>query len=163
MPVISYKDLSKYLKKRGSEPFLPVFLIYGEDLLVQGVFDELLDALLPASQRSINYDPLDGLQANVHEVVERVNTFSLLPGTKVIALRGSRIFYARQDKERLLGSTRQETGATRTAATTCRMLRISRSGRAASAVVNESLSGSACSIARRSFPTPPSSRPGRSN
>ena len=107
MPIISYKELRKYLGDRGRDPFLPVFLIYGEELLVQGAFDELLNALLPASQRSINYDPLDGIQANIHEVIERVNTFSLLPGTKVIALRDSRIFYARQDKERLLGSTRQ--------------------------------------------------------
>jgi DNA polymerase-3 subunit delta len=102
MPIISYKDLNKYLKDRGRDPFLPVYLIFGEELLVQGAFDELLNALLPASQRSINYDPLDGTQANVHEVVERVNTFSLLPGTKVIALRDSRIFYARQDKGQLL-------------------------------------------------------------
>jgi DNA polymerase-3 subunit delta len=107
MPAITYKDLDKYLKDRGSDPFLPVFLIYGEELLVQGAFDELLNALLPASQRSINYDPLDGIQANVHDVIERVNTFSLLPGTKVIALRDSRIFYTRQDKKRLLDSTRQ--------------------------------------------------------
>ncbi|MFC1881611.1 DNA polymerase III subunit delta [Thermodesulfobacteriota bacterium] len=107
MPIISYKDLSKYLEDRGSDPFLPVYLICGEELLVQGAFDELLNALIPASRRSINYDPLDGIQANVHEVIERVNTFSLLPGTKVIALRDSRIFHARQDKEQLLGNARQ--------------------------------------------------------
>ena len=107
MPIISYKELSKYLKDRGSDPFLPVYLIYGEELLVQGVFDELLNALIPDSRRSINYDHLDGIQANVHEVIEKVNTFSLLPGTKVIALGDSRIFYARQDKEQLLGNARQ--------------------------------------------------------
>lgn len=107
MPIISYKDMSKYLEDRGSDPFLPVYMIYGEELLVQGAFDELLNALIPASRRSINYDPLDGIQANVYEVIERVNTFSLLPGTKVIALRDSRIFYARQDKEQLLGNARQ--------------------------------------------------------
>ena len=107
MPIISYKDLSKYLANQGSKPFLPVFLIYGEELLVQGAFEELLNALLPASQRSINYDPVDGIQANVYEVIERVNTFSLLPGAKIVTLRDTRIFYARQDKARLLGSTRQ--------------------------------------------------------
>jgi len=107
MPTISYKDLSKYIKDRGNDPFLPAYLIYGEGLLVQAAFDEMLNALIPASRRSINYDPLDGTQANIHEVIERVNTFSLLPGTKVIALRDSRIFYARQDKERLLGNARQ--------------------------------------------------------
>ncbi|MGB5746464.1 MAG: hypothetical protein WBM69_05755 [Desulfobacterales bacterium] len=107
MSIITYKELSKYLKNRGSDPFLPVYLIYGEELLVQGAFNELLNALIPASRRSINYDPMDGTQANVHEVIERVSTFSLLPGTKVIALRDSRIFYARQDKERLLVNARQ--------------------------------------------------------
>ena len=107
MPAISYKDLSKYLKDRGSDPFFPVYLIFGEELLVQGAFDELLSALIPASQRSINYDPLDGTQASIHDVTERLNTFSLLPGTKVIALRDSRIFYARQDKGRLLDNARQ--------------------------------------------------------
>ena len=73
MPVISYKDLTKHLKNRGTDPFLPVYLIFGEEL----------------------------------EVLERVNTFSLLPGTKVVVLRDSRIFYARQDKGRLLGNARQ--------------------------------------------------------
>jgi DNA polymerase-3 subunit delta len=107
MPIITYKDLDKYLKDRGSDPFLPVYLIFGEELLVQGAFDALLNALIPASQRSINYDPLDGTQANVHDVIERLNTFSLLPGTKVIALRDSRIFYARQDTGRLLDNARQ--------------------------------------------------------
>ena len=107
MPIISYRELSKYLKDRGSDPFLPVYLIYGEELLVQDALDELSNALIPAARRSINYDPMDGTQANVHEVIERVSTFSLLPGTKVIALRDSRIFYARQDKERLLVNARQ--------------------------------------------------------
>jgi DNA polymerase-3 subunit delta len=107
MPVISYKDLSKYLKDRGSDPFLSVYLIYGEELLTQGAFDDLLNALIPASKRSLNYEPLDGMHTNIHEVIERVNTFSLLPGTKVVALRDSRIFYARQDKDRLLDIARQ--------------------------------------------------------
>ena len=107
MPVITYKDLNKYIADRGTDPFLPVYLIYGEELLTQGAFDELVNALIPASKRSINYEPLDGTQANVHEVVERVTTFSLLPGTKVIALRDSRIFYAGQDKDLLLESARK--------------------------------------------------------
>ena len=107
MPVITYKDLSKYLKHRGGDPFVPVYLIFGEELLVKGSFDELLDALIPASQRSINYDPIDGTQANIHDVIEKLNTFSLLPGSKVIALRDSRIFYARQDKGRLMENARQ--------------------------------------------------------
>jgi DNA polymerase-3 subunit delta len=107
MPVISHKELEKHLQDRGDDPFFPVYLIYGEDLLTKGAFDALLNALLPASGRSINYEPLDGTHENIHEVIGRANTFSLLPGTKVIALRESRIFYARQDKDQLLDNAKK--------------------------------------------------------
>ena len=107
MPVISHKELEKHLQDRGDDPFFPVYLIYGEDLLTKGAFDVLLNALLPASERSINYEPLDGTHENIHEVIGRANTFSLLPGTKVIALRESKIFYARQDKDQLLDNAKK--------------------------------------------------------
>ena len=107
MPIISYKDLKKYLAELGRNPFAPVYLIYGEEMLTQKAFDELLDALVPVSQRSINYEPLDGAQDNIHEAINRVNTYSLLPGTKVVALRDSRVFYAGQDKDRLLGNAKK--------------------------------------------------------
>ena len=107
MPVVNYKELKKYLSDRGDDPFFPVYLIYGEDLLAKGAFDALLNALIPAPERSINYEPLDGTYENIHEVIGRVNTFSLLPGTKVIALRESRIFYAKQDKNQLLDNAKK--------------------------------------------------------
>jgi DNA polymerase-3 subunit delta len=102
MPVINHKELETYLQDQGDKPFFPVYLIFGDDLLVKGAFDMLLNALLPDSKRSINYEPLDGTHENIHELINRVNTFSLLPGKKVIALRESRIFYARQDKNQIL-------------------------------------------------------------
>ena len=102
MPVISHKELETYLQGQGDKPFFPVYLIFGDDLLIKGAFEMLLNALLPASKRSINYEPLDGTHENIHELINRVNTFSLLPGKKVIALRESRIFYARQDKDQIL-------------------------------------------------------------
>ena len=107
MPIINYKDLKKYLAELGNNPFAPVYLIYGEEMLTKNVFDTLLDVLVPPSDRSINYEPLDGTQENIHDVIGRVNTYSLLPGIKVIALRDSRIFYAGQDKERLLENTKK--------------------------------------------------------
>ena len=107
MPVISYKELDKYLQDRRDQPFFPVYLIYGEDLLTKGAFESLLNNLLPASERSINYEPMDGTNENIHEVVGRLNTFSLLPGTKVIALRDARIFYAGQNKDQLLENAKK--------------------------------------------------------
>ena len=102
MPTISYQDLDKYLNERGDAPFAAVYLIFGEEMLVKSAFDALLNALVPASKRNINYEPLDGTQENIHAVIAQVNTYSLIPGTKVIALRDSRIFEAGQDRDRLL-------------------------------------------------------------
>ena len=107
MPVISHKELETHLQDREDNLFFPVYLIYGNDLLIQGAFDMLLNALIPAPERSINYEPLDGTYEKIHEVIRRVNTFSLLPGTKVIALRDSKIFYARQDKDQLLENAKK--------------------------------------------------------
>ena len=105
MPEINYKLLTKYLMDLKSDPakkFAPVYLIFGEEMLVKSAYDELLDALLPPGNRSANYDPVEGGAENIYDVIENVNTFSLLSGTKVVSMRESRIFYSGEDKNLLL-------------------------------------------------------------
>jgi DNA polymerase-3 subunit delta len=105
MPEINYKLLKKYLmdlKNDPSKEFAPVYLIFGEELLAKGAYDELLAALLPSGNRSANYDPVEAAAENIYDVIESVNTFSLLSGSKVVAMRESRIFYTQEDKNRLL-------------------------------------------------------------
>ena len=74
MPTISYKDLAKHLSQRGDAPFAPVYLIFGEEMLVKSAFETLLDAMVPGSMRTTNYEPLDGTHENIHAVIARVNT-----------------------------------------------------------------------------------------
>jgi len=109
MPEIHYKLFHKYLKDLNSDPkkqFAPVYLIFGEELLVKTTFDDLLEKMLPDAQRNASYDPTEGAVENIYEVIERVNTYSLLGGSKVVAMRESKIFYAQQDKSRLLERTK---------------------------------------------------------
>jgi DNA polymerase-3 subunit delta len=110
MPEINYKLLKKYLRELKGDPEKQpsaVYLIFGNELLVKTAFDDLLEAMLPAVNRTANYDPVEGTVENVYEVIERVNTFSLLPGAKVVAMRESRIFYTRQDHDRLLMNSKK--------------------------------------------------------
>ncbi len=105
MPEINYKLLKKYLKALAGDPakeFAPVYLFFGEELLVKNACDELLATLLPAGNRSAGYDPVEGAAENIYDVIQSVNTFSLLSDTKVVAMRESRIFYTGEDKNRLL-------------------------------------------------------------
>ena len=110
MPEIHHKLLKKYLKDLKRDPtkaFAAVYLIFGEELLVKSAYTELLDALLPEGNQSSNYDPVGGAAENIYDVIESVNTFSLLPGTKVVAMRESRIFYTKQDKNRMLENSKK--------------------------------------------------------
>ena len=111
MPEIQYKDLNEYLKNlkenQKAKSFAPVYLIYGEALLYKSALEALLDVLLPKKNRSFNYDVLDGTNGHIEEVVERINTYSLLAETKVVAICDSKIFYSKQDDGRLLQKVKE--------------------------------------------------------
>jgi len=106
MPEIHYKELDRYLKKikenQKTKGFSPVYLIYGEPLLYKNTLEVLLDALIPPNLRSFNYHAIDGENDHIEEVVERINTYSLLSGPRVVALCDSKIFYSKQNEGLLL-------------------------------------------------------------
>lgn len=106
MAEINYKDLKSHLKKlqnaAGRAEPAPVYLIYGEDLLCQKALEALLNVLLPGADRGLHYEPIDGAQENPAQTIEKINTFSLLAGRKVVAVLGSRIFYSRDDRAALV-------------------------------------------------------------
>lgn len=107
MAEINYKKVDSYLKGLETKSFAPVYLIYGEELLYKTVFEALLEALIPAAKQNLNYEPIDGDDENIIEAIERVNTYSLLPGTKVVAIYDSKIFHSKQDESRLLEKTKE--------------------------------------------------------
>jgi DNA polymerase-3 subunit delta len=110
MAEISYQDLRTYLQDletpgRGAPA--PVHLIYGEDLFVRLAFDEILRRILPRAQESLNYEPVDGAATGVGDVVDRLNTYSLLGGVKVVALKDARLFHTKEDAAKLLDNARK--------------------------------------------------------
>ncbi len=108
---ISYKALKSYLKdleeKQISGGYAPVYLIYGEELLYKTALAELLKILMPGVKRSLNYEPIEGTGNNIQTAIERVNTYSLMPGTKVVAICDSDIFYSKQDDGKLIAKAKQ--------------------------------------------------------
>ncbi|MBL7178735.1 MAG: DNA polymerase III subunit delta [Pseudomonadota bacterium] len=111
MSEINYKAFKGYLKdiqtKQVSGGFAPVYLFYGEELLYKTALESLLDALIPEGKRSLNYDPLEGTNNNIQEAIQRVNTYALMPGTKVVALCDANIFYSRQDEGELFAKAKE--------------------------------------------------------
>lgn len=108
MPEISHSEIQK---AAASGAFAPVYLIYGEEVLVKAVFQTLLKAMLPGGARDFNYEPLDGGDpAALFQALERVNTFSMLSERKVVGLLEAQVFHSRQAPETLLEAALAQVG-----------------------------------------------------
>ncbi len=102
MPEIPFKSLEKQIRQTSSDSFAHACLIYGEEFLYKNALNMIVDAIVPQDSRDIHYEPMDGANENIPKALERVNTYSLMPGAKVVALRDAHIFYSKENKESLL-------------------------------------------------------------
>jgi len=102
MVEINYQSFEKYLsdltKPGGKKTFAPVYLLFGEELLYKTALGTLVGGILPASQIELSYDSMEGTHDNIPRAIERVNTFSLVSGTKVVALLEAKIFHSKQNE-----------------------------------------------------------------
>ena len=102
MPEIPLSEFDAYLAQCGKDKsFLPSYLIYGDEYLTGSAFDKLISSLVP-EKKKINHEPFDGVDADIGNILETVNTYSLIPGTKVVSLRDANLFYAKQDRKAFL-------------------------------------------------------------
>ncbi len=108
MTEINYKEFKDYLKKPDKGGLAPVYLIFGEELLYKTVFEELLDELVPAPTRGLNYEPVDGATEKINEALQRINTYSLLQSTKVVAICNTQIFYSKLNEKALIEKAKKE-------------------------------------------------------
>jgi DNA polymerase-3 subunit delta len=76
-------------------------------MLFKTALDELLSALVPGAERTRNYEPIDGDNQNISDAVDRVNTFSLFSGKKVVGLCDSQVFQSKQDTNQILEKAKQ--------------------------------------------------------
>ena len=112
MTELNYKTLDDHLKGLDSETGnkvsdrgkLPpaVYLIYGEEMLCKAAFKKVLDRMVPEPDQSFNFEPIDGNDDGVSEAIEKLNTFSLLSGPKVVGLLDARIFDSRTNAKDLV-------------------------------------------------------------
>jgi DNA polymerase-3 subunit delta len=110
MPEITHREVDAHLQglsgKKAREGFAPVYLIFGDDFICQRVFEKIRDAIVPPDRRELNCELFDEAQASVFDLVERLTTYSMLPGPKVAALRDARIFSTRGDAAKFLAKAR---------------------------------------------------------
>jgi len=102
MALIRYNELKQFLSTSVKEQFPPVFLLYGEEFLYKTALEDILHTIIPISQRNTNYEPIEGTIENYNDVIEKLNTFSLIPGHKAILMQEAKIFYSTRDIDRII-------------------------------------------------------------
>ncbi len=103
MPVIDHKSFSAQCADGGSGwADVPVFLIHGDEFLVKSAFETLVRILVGDAEMDLSYEPVFDGEGSLAAALEKMNTFSLLGGTKVVGLLDSRIFYSKSDLGALL-------------------------------------------------------------
>ena len=105
MPVIDYQNLSRHLHSAG-KTLDTLWLIHGEEFLRAQTLDAVLAALLPNPPDRMNYEPVVSGDDQVLVALEKVNTYTFLPGRKVVALLDCRIFDSPKNTPNLVAKAR---------------------------------------------------------
>lgn len=97
MSVIKHNDIHKHFKEispQSASGFYPVYLVYGEEMLVKNIIQFLLEYLLPEPAKKYGYEAYEGTSDNILTAIQQLNTYSLLDKGKVVALIDCPLFTA---------------------------------------------------------------------
>jgi len=97
MAEIEYRKLREHLKAFKKEGPVPVYLLYGDEFFYKSALEALSAAIAPEPENRLNFDVVDDNGDNVQEVIERVSTYSLLSGPKVVVFRDVKLFQSSLD------------------------------------------------------------------
>lgn len=87
MPEIQHTEVTKQLSSYASGELPQVFYIWGETYLCRNIFDKIINFLLPGGQRNMGYELLEGEDAVIPVMIERLSTYSLIQDNLVIAVK----------------------------------------------------------------------------
>jgi DNA polymerase-3 subunit delta len=87
MSEINHNQIEQYLKAMGPDNQPPVGLIHGEQMLVEQVLERLVERLLAGERREVCCEVVEGLMENLPDALERINTFALLAGPKIVVFK----------------------------------------------------------------------------
>lgn len=104
-------SLEKVLLDLKKGKVAPCYLLYGEEeYLIQEALGDILDLLVPASDRDFGLFFLDGSEADFDLLRDRLSTPSLLGGAKVVVVKNTEIFQSRENLGNLIQKIRENVG-----------------------------------------------------
>lgn len=102
MTEIAHKQLPQHLQKTALSDMPAVCLIHGEPALVEQCTAPVLDHLLAGAPREINCEVIDGLVENIPDLLEHMNTYAMVAGSKVVWFRDAKLFDTADRRQRAI-------------------------------------------------------------
>lgn len=111
MPLCNHGEFDRQLKDLNAESaagdFSPVYVLFGEEMLIKAAVEHLLARLLPGSAREFAYEPMEGARGSVQEALRRINTYALLNSRKVVTVFDAAFSYSSKDADAILKKARR--------------------------------------------------------
>ncbi|MCP4745386.1 MAG: hypothetical protein GY874_04470 [Desulfobacteraceae bacterium] len=98
MAEISHEQLADVLKKKKEAASSQTWLIHGEQVLVEKACEKVKRFFLGESFSDLNCLAFEGAAENIGDLLEQMNTFSLLGGTQVAIFKDAKFFGPQRGK-----------------------------------------------------------------
>jgi DNA polymerase-3 subunit delta len=102
MTEIPHTQFADQLQKPEALAQYATFLVHGEPVLVEQCAGPLIDVLLKGATRQIHCEVVDGMPENIPDALERINTYALSAGPKIIWFKDAKLFDATGSQQRVI-------------------------------------------------------------
>jgi DNA polymerase-3 subunit delta len=99
---IQHSQLAAFLEKGGGAPLPGAYLIHGQEMLVEQSTRQLSTRLLDGASVQMCCEKVDGAIENLPDVIERLNTYALLGGPKIVIFTEAKLFEGKAQHQQLV-------------------------------------------------------------
>ena len=102
MQELHHNQLAGRIEKMSAADLPRVCLIHGQEMLVDQSRTALVNKLLGEAHKDLNCDTVEGVVENIPDLLEKMNTFGLLPGPKIVVFNDAKLFEVQSGNEKLV-------------------------------------------------------------
>ncbi len=102
MSEINHNQFAAFLEKGQGATFPAVYLIHGQEMLVEQSTRQLSSRLLDGASVQICREKVDGAMENLPDVIERLNTYALLGGPKIVIFSEAKLFEGKSQHQQIV-------------------------------------------------------------
>ncbi len=102
MSEIQHNQLTPFLRETVDQAFPGVYLIHGQQMLVEKSAAQLVTHLLNGESADMCCEKIEGAVENLADALERLNTFALLTGPKIVIFKEAKLFEGRRNQQHLV-------------------------------------------------------------